>query len=117
MMAWNNSSLARFEHVAKRIGGLLGWTVIGVVAMDLVIIALDLLHLLPHAVAHSLHGLIPWLLFLAALLPAAVASLNGLRFQSECGRLAERSTLLGIIHVNNLEKSKLLDGLHDQVLR
>jgi hypothetical protein len=36
-------------------------------------------------------------LFLTALLPAAVAALNGLRFQSECRRLAERSATLRVI--------------------
>jgi hypothetical protein len=46
------------------------------------------------AVAHTLHAVTPWLLLGAALLPAAVAALNGLRFQSEAGRLAERSRTL-----------------------
>jgi hypothetical protein len=33
----------------------------------------------------------PMLIALAAILPAAVASLNGVQFQSECSRLADRS--------------------------
>ncbi len=54
-------------------------------------------HWLPPDWSHRLHAASPWLLFLAALLPAAVAALNGLRFQSECRRLAERSATLRVI--------------------
>jgi hypothetical protein len=34
------------------------------------------------------------LIFFAAVLPAVVASLNGIRFQSECLRIAERSAVM-----------------------
>ncbi len=40
------------------------------------------------------HSWSVWLLFGATVLPAAVAGLNGLRFQSECQRLAERSGIM-----------------------
>jgi len=40
--------------------------------------------------------LAPGLIFLAAVLPAAVASLNGVRFQSECARLSDRSAQMAV---------------------
>ncbi|MGH7633910.1 MAG: hypothetical protein ACRENC_09290, partial [Gemmatimonadaceae bacterium] len=40
------------------------------------------------------HSYGPALVFLAAVLPAAVASLNSIRFQSECLRIAERSAVM-----------------------
>ncbi len=40
------------------------------------------------------HSYTPALVFLAAVLPAAVASLNSIRFQSECLRIAERSAVM-----------------------
>jgi hypothetical protein len=64
--------------------------VIVFVAADLAIVIAGLFHAGPD----WLHGLTPWLVFLAALLPAAVASANGIRFQSECQRLAERSEVM-----------------------
>lgn len=54
------------------------------------------------------HAWSPGLVFLAAVLPAAVASLNGIRFQSECLRLAERSALLaGILDGHREECGRL----------
>ena len=37
------------------------------------------------------------LVFVAAVIPAAVAAFNGIRFQSECQRLAERSAVMHTI--------------------
>jgi hypothetical protein len=46
----------------------------------------------PEALHGAFHrGLAPLMIAAAAILPAAVASLNGVRFQSECARLADRS--------------------------
>jgi hypothetical protein len=78
-------------------GGWLSRGVIWIVVADIVILASDLLHLLPMWAAATMHGFTPWLMFLAALLPAAVAGLNGIRFQSECRRLAERSAVIRTI--------------------
>jgi hypothetical protein len=71
--------------------------VIGIVAVDLV--------------------LAPWLshtftlvlLLAAAVLPAAVASLNGIAFQSECRRLAERSEVMRKIIIGRLKQAENLD--------
>jgi hypothetical protein len=40
------------------------------------------------------HAYAPLLVFLAAVLPAGLASLNGIAFQSECLRIAERSAVM-----------------------
>jgi hypothetical protein len=80
------------EHWVKALNA----TVIGVVLVDLIIALLTGTGILPER--NSLHHLLtPWLMFLAALLPALVASLNGIRFQSECRRLAERSAIMRAI--------------------
>lgn len=104
------------DHRAEAAVTWLSRAVLGFVALDLLILAAFLglsgheaAPLLPAGAAHAaptahavraivdgLHGLTPWLLLLAAVLPAAVAALNGLRFQSEAGRLAERSRSLAL---------------------
>ena len=88
----------RISEAFENAGKMMSLIVIGVVAIDLPIIALGLIF--PHSF-HALHMLSPWLLFLAAVLPAAVASTNGLRVQSECARLADRSLqmerMLGVL--------------------
>jgi hypothetical protein len=93
----NLHAMARLHRSAEHAGAWISRWVVYIVVADLAIVAADLAHLLPVAVGHALHGLTPWLLFLAAVLPAAVASLNGLRFQSECRRLAERSAIIRVI--------------------
>lgn len=90
----NANTMGRLERGLERWGIFLSRTVVLVVAVDVAFIVADLAHLLPHQVSHAVHSAAPWLMFLAAVLPAAVAAVNGLRFQSECRRLAERSTML-----------------------
>jgi len=93
----NAATMGRLHRAAERAGAGISRAVVYIVAIDLAIVAADLAHLLPPAWSHWLHGLTPWLLLLAAVLPAAVASLNGLRFQSECRRLAERSAIIRVV--------------------
>src|SRR5262249_32902652 len=50
-----------------------------------------------------LHETTPFLLVLATVLPAVVANLNGIRFQSECRRLAERSAIMRTILGGHLD--------------
>ena len=104
----NEHTNETMDRRAERAVTWLSRAVLGIVALDLLIVGmaltvpgLEAAHLLPagpaetiSTVTHALHGLAPWLLLGAALLPAAVAALNGLRFQSEAGRLAERSRTL-----------------------
>lgn len=82
----NEQVMARINHWLEKAGTLLNITVVGVVILDLIGL------LFSGPVGDVLHNLSPWLLLMAAVLPAAVASLNGIRFQSECARLADRST-------------------------
>ena len=44
-----------------------------------------------------LHHQSPWLVFFAAVSPAAVASENGIHFQSECGHIAARSRYVHVM--------------------
>ncbi|MGD9738083.1 MAG: hypothetical protein AB7O56_05785 [Bauldia sp.] len=87
----NAALMAGMSRWLERAANLLSITVIAVVAIDLLLLLADGLHILPYEVAKAAHKAAPWLLFVAAILPAAVASLNGIRFQSECARLADRS--------------------------
>jgi len=69
--------------------------VIGIVVLDLALAALGVAgwaQWLPPSVDTLVNrAATPALIALAAVLPAAVASLNGVQFQSECSRLADRS--------------------------
>jgi hypothetical protein len=67
--------------------------VIIIVSMDLALILARLTGLRSGWVEAG-HSYGPALVFLAAVLPAAVASLNSIRFQSECLRIAERSAVM-----------------------
>jgi hypothetical protein len=80
-----------------RWGGLLNVSVIGIVVLDLLILILSMLDLLPATILEDIHSVAPWLILLTAILPAAVAAVNGLRFQTECLRLAQRSAIVRTI--------------------
>jgi hypothetical protein len=80
------------KHGLETLGRALNLGVIGIVFVDVAISFAGILRLLPEALARGLDLFAaPALIGLAAILPAAVASLNGVRFQSECARLADRS--------------------------
>jgi hypothetical protein len=87
--AETQEGLARFlEQLSRR----LNQAVILIVVLDLVVTVVDGLGIVPEAGRRAFHrGLAPLMIAAAAILPAAVASLNGVRFQSECARLADRS--------------------------
>lgn len=90
----NADTMGQMHRRLEGWGSRLNWVVIVAVAIDLLILGLASSPCLPEDWAHRLHAASPWLLFLAAVIPAAVASLNGIRFQSECRRLAERSAAM-----------------------
>lgn len=71
----------------------LNLSVIIIVSLDLVLILARLLGLHSEWVEAG-HSYGPVLVFFAAVLPAVVASLNSIRFQSECLRIAERSAVM-----------------------
>jgi len=103
----NARTMHALHHVVERVAVLLGWAVIGIVIADFFIIGGELLHhrhLLPAAWSPWLDRwqpwakvATPWLIFASAVLPAVVAALGGVRFQSECQRLAERSAVMRVM--------------------
>jgi hypothetical protein len=73
--------------------------VVGIVIADLLLIGAKLAHKLhwislPPIALDIAKYATPALILLSALIPAIVAALGGLRFQSECQRLAERSSVM-----------------------
>ena len=88
----NAAVLARMTHWLERAGRQLNALIVLIVLVDLALVGLGLAHLLPKPVEALVHGLAePVFVALAAILPAVVASMNGVRFQSEFSRLADRS--------------------------
>jgi hypothetical protein len=91
------------HHATETVGKWLGGAVILIVAFDVLFIIAEVLekkHALPHFLepwVQALAPAIPWLVVLTALLPAIVAALGGVRFQSECQRLAERSAVMRVL--------------------
>lgn len=90
----NARTMHRMHHVLEKVAVCLGWTVIAVVGVDLLLVGGEVLHLLPHAWEPAVKAATPWLIFISAVLPAVIAALGGIRFQSECQRLAERSGVM-----------------------
>ena len=86
-------------------GRRLNVAVIGFVVIDILLTIGELLHLFPEPVASFVTTNMPWLVFLAAVLPAAVAGLNAVRFQSECRRLADRSAVIRTILIGRTTES------------
>lgn len=76
--------MARLNRFTETAGLWLARALVVLVTVDLLLLVRG--HFLgPSA---GLAALIPWLVCATAVLPVAVASLSGLRFQSECARLA-----------------------------
>jgi hypothetical protein len=98
----------RMHECTERAIEVLNWTVLAVVLTDLAIFGVEA----------RLHEM-PWtrwttvgLLFFAAVLPAAVASLNGVRFQSEIVRLTDRSRMTKrILSARSTDASLLLRNI------
>ena len=93
----NHRTLAAMSRWLEHSGRWLNRAVIAVVVVDIAILMLGGFHVLTPRQEEPLHlYLAPGLIFLAAVLPAAVASLNGVRFQSECARLSDRSAQMAV---------------------
>ena len=91
----NARVMGHLHEWLERWGSRLSKAVIGIVVIDICVVAVELGF--PHADGSSpilLHITAVVLVALAAVVPAAVASLNGMRFQSECQRLHERSAMM-----------------------
>jgi hypothetical protein len=93
---------------------VLNIVVIVVVFLDVSILLCDLSGLLPNLIV-TLHDIAPFLVFSTAVLPAAVAGLNGIRFQSECRRLADRSHVMQrLLQRDNQRAQALVDSITQQ---
>ncbi|MBK8247192.1 MAG: hypothetical protein IPK85_07355 [Gemmatimonadetes bacterium] len=90
-------TMDRLHQFLDTWGRRLNIAVIAFVAIDIALTIGELAHLLPAPVAEFVSANLAWLVFLAAVLPAVVAGLNAVRFQSECRRLADRSAVIRTI--------------------
>ena len=102
------------DTVARRLNA----AVVVIVAVDIGLMLVSLSGLAPEVVAEGLHTwTAPVLIAIAAILPAAVASLNGVRFQSEASRLADRSQQMAVslsqLAARSLEPSRRPASLVD----
>ncbi len=117
----NAANQSRLNRLLKQLGSVSNIGVIGTLFVDLLLTVLKLFKLLPAGFDMTFEGFIaPLLIASAAILPAAVASLNGIRFQSECARLADRSEIMAAQLLNLEQKSgqtKLTAVLTLDVLR
>lgn len=106
--ATNATHLSRIAELTESLGRTLNWVVIVVVSIDITILVSNFLPWSALHFLHALHSYAPWLVFLAAVLPAVVASLNGIRFQSECKRLSDRSRVVSRILNNHAQEASQL---------
>jgi hypothetical protein len=82
--------MQRMDRWLRSLGELLNFAILAIVAFDIVLLLLKI----PHKLPHSLVVATPYIVFVTAIIPAAVAAVNVIRLQSECERLAERSAVL-----------------------
>jgi hypothetical protein len=91
----NHATLEAMSRWLEAANRTLNRVVIAAAALDLVIILAEWLAPLTRAgVLHTVAT--PVLVTIAAIVPAVVASFNGVRFQSECTRLADRSGQMAV---------------------
>jgi hypothetical protein len=103
-------TMARLFKLSENVAGFLSRAVLVIVLADVILIVIELFDVIPDEWSHVVRVATPWLLLLAAVLPAAVASINATRFQSECRRLAERSTIMRAILRGRDQKGWLKGG-------
>ena len=108
----NAVQMRRMHDICEKLSWILNLTVIAAVGVDLLVLALSVLsRWLPESIqwlVDTLHHQSPWLIFVAAVLPATVASLNGVRFQTECQRLADRSEIMQKLLLRSMERAQVL---------
>ncbi|MCA9200395.1 MAG: hypothetical protein KDA87_22800, partial [Planctomycetales bacterium] len=89
----NARTMRRMAIVIDGVSWLLNLIVIIIVIFDSAILACHLLEWSPEWL-ERVRVYSPYLVFASAVLPTAVAGLGGIRFQSECQRLADRSFVM-----------------------
>ncbi len=89
----NTRAMRAMHHGLEALQKWLGRIVIVIVACDLALLGMKAFHW-PEALLPFAKLATPWLIAASAILPAIVAALSGIRFQSECQALAERSDVM-----------------------
>ena len=99
------------QSFPKELAGALSRAVIVIVLADVVVLFVEWVDVIPGNLgAKGAGGRDAVVAFSAAVLPAAVASVNATRFQSECRRLAERSAVMRAILRGRDQKGDLKGG-------
>jgi len=93
----NSQTMHAMHHCIERVQKFLGWVVLFVVGIDLILLGGEHLGWWPHHWTPFLRDLTPALIAVSAILPAVIAAMSGIRFQSECKALAERSATMRVI--------------------
>ncbi|MCB1804955.1 MAG: hypothetical protein KDJ99_07340 [Candidatus Competibacteraceae bacterium] len=93
----NAKTNARMSRALESWGARLSKLVIWIVLGDLLILLIKAFHWYASCYEGLLFLAGVLALFLAAVIPAAVASLNGIQAQSECRRLADRSEVMSML--------------------
>ena len=94
----NMKTMHAMHHGLERWQKVLGWAVIAIVGFDLALLCFKVCHG-PEPLYTFAKLATPWLIAASAILPAVVAAISGIRFQSECQALAERSDVMHAILV------------------
>lgn len=89
----NSQKMTRLNAYLSTGASYLGLLVLFLVSIDLVLVLLKIFHAFPDW-TKAIVNLSGVLMFLAAVFPAAIASMNGYRFQSEASRLSDRSQIM-----------------------
>lgn len=98
----NALQMQRMERWLRALGELLNALVMLIVAFDIILLVVKLVvhmhsikdHHTAKTISEWLEDAAPFIVFVTAILPAAVAAVNVIRLQSECERLAERSAVM-----------------------
>lgn len=96
----NAATMEGMNAFIEKTASNLNRLVIAIVTLDLILIAGELFHCFPEWGESLANALTPWLIMISIILPAIIASLSGIRSQTECQRLARRSKIMR----ENLEK-------------
>lgn len=92
-LAYHKDTALKMQHMElwlRSLGELLNFAVLFIVAFDIGLLAFKAFGMLHPFLKMAT----PWIVYTTAVIPAAVAAVNVIRFQSECERLAKRSSVI-----------------------